>query len=224
MYFHSKHNCFIRRLKRPLAHQLRQEEQWPSALRPLHPHPQGEMPGLCSTLSPPVSGPHSHLPAGDMGVNHLLSPGSREPLASPSLRLVSFTPGPGFSPHSEELSCPSLLLSTKGVSDKDAESMTASSLLENNSQEKSKAQVNGISCTDRMANHCNQVSARGSWATGQRGKRTGCHCEGRPVSVSAVHREKRRRLRSLPLPFCKSCVTGGFTWVTEKHTVLEFRK
>lgn len=192
----------------------------------MHLHLQGEMPGLlCSTLSPPVSGPHSHLAAGDMGMNHSLSPGSREPLASPSLRLVSFTPGPGLSPHSEELSCPSLLLSTKGVSDKDAESMTASSLLENNSQEKSKAQVNGISFRDKMANHYYQVSARGCWATGQRGKGTSCHREGRRVSVSAVHREKRRRLRSLPLPFRKSCVIGeGFTWVTEKHTVLEFRK
>ena len=137
----------------------------------MHLHLQGEIPGLlCSALSTPVSGPHSHLAAGDMGMSHLLSLGSQEPLAPPSLRPVSFTPGPGLSPHSEELSCPSLLLSTKGVSDKDAESMTASSLLENNSQEKSKAQVNGISFTDRMASHCYQVSARGCWATSATGQ------------------------------------------------------
>ena len=56
----------------------------------------------------------------------------------------------------------------------------------------------------------------------QRGKGTSCHREGRPVSISAVHRGKRRCFRCLPLPFRKSYVIGeGFTWVTEKHTVVQ---
>lgn len=134
MYFCSTNNYPNLRLNHSFCHHHLGKAMATSSAGHASTTPAGSLVFLCSTLSFPVSGPHPYMTAGAKGMSHVPSTGGRKPLASPSLRRpVSFTPGPGLYPHSDELCCPSLLLAKKGDSGKDVKGIRASLFLGNNS-------------------------------------------------------------------------------------------
>lgn len=106
------------------------------------------------------------------------------------------------------------------VSNKEAESMKASSFLGNNSQEKSKAQVRNINFISRMAGHCYPVSPRGCQARSAAGEGTRHHRAARQAGEHLCHaqREREKSYKSSASFLQKSYVRDeGFKWVTEKQ-------